>query len=118
MSRARTSFILTSFLLAWQWTTTGAETITHTLTDEEFSPSHCAFRIHDYDYNLCPLMDTTATVEEQTYTRDSEDRGEGSSSLGKRLYEVALGGGLRKPYTPSGIRLSGSHTTEGNVGLF
>ncbi|PPQ69734.1 hypothetical protein CVT24_001320 [Panaeolus cyanescens] len=114
MSRASTSFIFTSFLLAWQWAAARGETTTHTLTDEEFSPSRCSFRIHDYDYNLCPLMETTATVEERVFSPESVDRGEGSSSsVVRRFYEVALGGGMRKSHTHPALRLSGSYTTEG-----
>ena len=45
----------------------------------------CTVGLDDLNYDLCPLVGRTVTIE------DASDRGAGSSS-GRRFYDVILGG--------------------------
>ena len=53
---------------------------------------HCTIGLDDLNYDLCPLVGRTVTIEDTRYTMDADgDRGEGSSN-GRRFYDVTLGG--------------------------
>jgi hypothetical protein len=86
-------FLFTSFLVISHWTTYGhaLKTAIKTTAVSDLR-QNCNFGLNDLNYDLCPLMGRTITVEDTNYAIDvNNDRGEGSRS-GRRLYDVTLGG--------------------------
>jgi len=87
------SFLFTFFLVISHWTTYGhavpaLRTDIKTIAINDFR-RHCNFGLNDLNYDLCPLMGRTVTVEDIKYTIDvNNDRGEGS----RRFYDITLGG--------------------------
>jgi len=90
------SFLFTFFLVISHWTTYGhavpaLRTAIKTIAINDLR-RRCNFGLNDLNYDLCPLMGRTVTVEDIKYAIDvSNDGGEGSSS-GRRLYDITLGG--------------------------
>ncbi|KAF8908136.1 hypothetical protein CPB84DRAFT_205942 [Gymnopilus junonius] len=84
--------LFTSLLLISYLTTNGraSRVVSHIIKDNDLR-QYCNFELHDYHYNLCPLIDKTMLVEGVgTGLADSDDRGE--ISRRGRFYEVVLGG--------------------------
>ena len=90
------SFLFTSFLLISHWTTCGHATPALRMAMKPIAVDnlrhHCTIGLDDLNYDLCPLVGRTVTIEDTRYTMDADgDRGEGSSN-GRRFYDVTLGG--------------------------
>jgi len=87
------SFLFTSFLLISHWTTCGHATPALRMAMKPIAVDNlrhrCTFGLDDLNYDLCPLVGRTVTIEDTRYTYG--DRGEGSSNE-RRFYDVTLGG--------------------------
>ena len=87
------SFLFTSFLLISHWTTCGHATPALRMAMKPIAAGdlrhRCTFGLDDLNYDLCPLVGRTVTIEDTRYTYG--DRGEGSSNE-RRFYDVTLGG--------------------------
>jgi len=83
------SFLFTFFLVISHWTTCGhaLRTAIKTIAVNDLR-RHCNFGLKDLNYDLCPLMGRTVTVEDIEYVNNNR---EGSSS-GRRFYDITLGG--------------------------